>query len=556
MENGNLEDAIASFQDILLVNPIHTPSHLNLGLIYGLKGQINTAIESLKQAVEIDSKLLPGYLLLGQMYTRKKLPDQAKMAYAQVIEIQPDYAGGYTLLAQIYEKEGDLLKAVELYRLAVSMKQDSPEKKQAQVALEKLKKNARLIFNQGLNFFRQGAVDQAIAFFEKVRIIDPGHVQVLLELGIIHMGKGELEESIFVLKQAIEKDASFLPAYLNLGQAYENQGEIADAILQYRMVLSRTQNPEQQEAVLARKKLSQLGETPEIGKMVQSLLQEGARLLSVEDLEGAKAEFLVVLTFLPDQVLVHYQLGEIDIQQGMPLEAEKKFKAAIAIEVNHFPSYYRLADLYEEREDNEAAIKIYEDLIQIRPTDLRAKMRLGIVLEREGEIKKALFLYHQVIDSPIQVSEPVLELAQNRIDLYEKKRMVSFSDTAISYDSNRTQSEDAESEMISSLNLGMTYFLKKLERYRIPIRFNLNTRFLHRAQLYFVNSGLSLSYARSFSDYSVLADYNLTLGSMFGSAVDNGRSFASQNYTGEITRQGKIPSAMTFRGNFRETEVF
>ncbi|NOY83567.1 MAG: tetratricopeptide repeat protein, partial [Nitrospirae bacterium] len=199
MENGNLEDAITSFQDILLVNPIHTPSHLNLGLIYGLKGQINTAIESLKQAVEIDSKLLPGYLLLGQMYTRKKLPDQAKMAYAQVIEIQPDYAGGYTLLAQVYQKEGDLLKAVELYRLAVSMKQDSPEKKQAQVALEKLKKNARLIFNQGLNFFRQGAIDQAITFFEKVRILDPEHVQVLLELGIIHMGKGELEESVFVL---------------------------------------------------------------------------------------------------------------------------------------------------------------------------------------------------------------------------------------------------------------------------------------------------------------------------------------------------------------------
>lgn len=556
MARGDLEGAIASFQEVLLINPIHTPSHLTLGLIYGRKGQINTAIESLKQALEIDPNLLSAYLLLGQMYTRKNLPDLAKAAYAQVIEIQEDYAGGYYLLGQIYQKEGDMVKAVELYRVAVSMKENSPEKKQARAALEELRKNARIIFEEGRALLQQGATDQAITLFEKVRFIDPDHVQVLLNLGLIYLGKGELEDSIFILQQALEKDAAFFAARLFLGEAYEKQGNISDAIRQYRTVLSTVPDPQQREAVLARKKLSQTGETPRIGEMVQSRLQKGARLLAVEDLEGAKAEFLVILSVLPEQVLVHYHLGKIDIQQNAPREAEKKFKTAISIEPKHSPSYYALADLYEKRGDQGLAIKIYKDLIRVLPTDSRAKIRLGILFEREGEIKKALVLYHQVVDPPAQVRGPALNLAQSRIDLYEKKIRLRLSNTAISYDSNSTQSAVAKSEVTSSMTWGATYFLKKLERYRIPMTFTLNTRFLHRTQLSLLNTGLSLSYVRSFSNYSVLADYNVALGGMFGRRVDNGKSFVSQSYTGEISRRGKIPSAVTLRGNFQNLEVF
>lgn len=556
LDLGDLDGAITSFQDILLVNPRHTPSHLILGLIYGRKGQLNTAIESLKQAIEIDPNLLAGYLLLGQMYTRKNLPDQAKSAYERVIAIQPAYAGGYTLLGQIYQQEGDEVKAVELYRVAVSLKEDSPEKKQAQAALETLKKKAGITFEQGKRRLQQGAIDQAIMLFEKVRILDPGNIQVLFKLGRIYIQKGQLEKGIVFFKQALEKDAKFFKARLFLGQAYEGQGKISEAIIEYRTILSQVPDPQQNEAVLARKKLSQTGETPEIGKMVQSLLQEGARLLALDDLEGAKAEFLAVLTFLPKQVLVHYHLGQIDLRQNAPLEAEKKFKTAIAIAADHFPSYYALGDLYEKRNDNAAAIEIYEQLLRVRHADDRAKIRLGILFEKENNIKKALRLYHQVADAQSNGNLAARDFAQSRIDLYEKKLKLSLTDTAISYDSNRAQSENPESEVSSSMTLAATYFFKKLERYRIPMKFNLNTRFLHKSQIYFLNTGLSLSYARSFLNYNVLADYNLGVGSMFGSDVENGRSFLSHVYTGEISRQGKIPTALTLRGSYQDLAVF
>ncbi|MFQ5588242.1 MAG: DUF1302 family protein [Nitrospiria bacterium] len=556
MNAGALDEAVAAFQDVLLANPIHTPSYLLLGIIYTRKGRLDRSIEVLKQAVEIDPNLLAGYLLLGQAYAAVNAPEKAIATFERATAVAPEYPGGHYFLGLVHQGKGEVFKAAAFYRAALAAKGDAPEKKQAQNQLDGLKKQADFFFENGTARLKQGEVEAAADFFQKGLTLDPDNPKALFSSGIIAIQQERLEDAVEALKSALQQKPDLFPARLFLGQTYENQGKIGPAITEYRNILDNIPDLNQQEAVFARKKLAQIGETPEVGKLVQAFLKEGSRLLSKKDNKGAKAAFLVVLAFLPKQVLVHYHLGQIAFDRGDFAEAVDRLKTAIKIDENHYLSYFLLGEIYERLENLEAAIHIYKDAAKVRPMAAGVYIRLGILYEKTDDIQKALTAYHKVLDLLKDSAAPGRKLAQGRIDLYEKRFRVSYTDVAVTFDSNRTQSNRPESEITSESNLGLTYFLMKKERLKIPFQINFNTRLLHRAQLYFMNSGASLFYAQSIAAYNVLLGYNFRVGSMHGETTAAGKSVRINSYTGEISRQGTFPSSATLRVSYQDIAVY
>ncbi len=554
MNAGDLEGAILIFNDILLLDPSHTPSYLNLGVIYVRKGVIDKAIQVLEEAITVNPNLLPAHLMLGQAYASKKIHHKAKTEFEKVIAIRPDFPSGHFYLGVIYQDEGQTIKAVEHYRIVLSL--GGQFIKQVESRLDALKKESDALSNKGIVLLKKGFLKQAAALFKKALNYDPGNPFNLYNLGTISIQKGRLKEAIDFLKRALSAKKDFFSAHLLLGEVFEKQGEIGEAILSYQRVLSGAPNEGQKEAVLARQKLSQLGKTPEVGKIVQNLLEKGTRLLSIQDTERARVEFSLVLAFLPQQVFAQYQLGRIALQERYFSEAEKRFKAVIEINKSHFLSYLALGEVYERQEKNALAIQTYQDAAGIQAIDAEPMIRLGILFEREGETKKALEAYHKAVLLPEGKNKSRRALAQRRIDFHENRFRVNFSDTALIYDSNSNQSKNAVNEFTSATSLGMTYFLKKKDRYRIPFQLNFNARFLHRSQLQFLNTGLGLFYVHSFSNYTLLQGYNFRIGSMSGNGVDNGKSFRSNAYNSEITLQRKIPSSMTFRLEYQDVTVY
>lgn len=118
---------------IVLDDPLSPEEHLNLGVTYEKKGELDNAIKEYDRA----SKKLPiAYLYLGNVYFQKNELDDAEKYYRKAIKKNPDNADAYNNLAWLYftkkenldEAERLVLKAVELNPAKGDIYKDTLEK--------------------------------------------------------------------------------------------------------------------------------------------------------------------------------------------------------------------------------------------------------------------------------------------------------------------------------------------------------------------------------------------------------------------------------------------
>lgn len=84
---------------IILDDPLTPEEHINLGVVYEKKGELDFAIKE----YEIASKKLPtAYFYLGNVYMQKGNLDEAEKYYKKAIKKQPNLADAYNNLAWLY----------------------------------------------------------------------------------------------------------------------------------------------------------------------------------------------------------------------------------------------------------------------------------------------------------------------------------------------------------------------------------------------------------------------------------------------------------------------
>ncbi len=150
-EKNNLKVSQNLYQDILKINPHHTESHFNLGLIFQKFGEFNKAKESYQKAIEIKPNYIDAYNNLG--LTFKKLDDlkNAKDCYEKAIKINPNYINAIFNLGIIFRELGDFKSAINCYKKVIE-----------------IKPNFEKVYNNLGNVFKKIGLDaQAISYFQK-----------------------------------------------------------------------------------------------------------------------------------------------------------------------------------------------------------------------------------------------------------------------------------------------------------------------------------------------------------------------------------------------------
>jgi len=117
----------------VLDDPLSPEEHLNLGVTYEKKGELENALKEYKKA---SNKLPAAYLYMGNIYFQKEEFDEAESFYKKAISKDPQNSDAYNNLAWLYfikrenldEAERLSFKAIELNPAKKNIYQDTLEK--------------------------------------------------------------------------------------------------------------------------------------------------------------------------------------------------------------------------------------------------------------------------------------------------------------------------------------------------------------------------------------------------------------------------------------------
>jgi protein O-GlcNAc transferase len=87
-------------------------------------GDYNSAEMHCKQVYQYDKTSPAVLLLLSSIYFQKKLMEESAYFSHEAIRINPQLAEAYSNLGNVYKEQGQITRALEYYRYAVTLKRD------------------------------------------------------------------------------------------------------------------------------------------------------------------------------------------------------------------------------------------------------------------------------------------------------------------------------------------------------------------------------------------------------------------------------------------------
>ena len=106
---SDLQKAIIAFERAISIDPNHRDAHLELGIIYGQRGRLDSAEDHYKQAIRIDEDYSEAHNNLGTVYAREARWGEAIEEYQRALEnpMYPWPDSAYYNLARAFSQIGE-----------------------------------------------------------------------------------------------------------------------------------------------------------------------------------------------------------------------------------------------------------------------------------------------------------------------------------------------------------------------------------------------------------------------------------------------------------------
>ena len=111
-EQGQLDEALSTFNQVLALNPMFAKAYSNRGTLYMQMGKLESAMLDYKKACSLDANLLHAQLGLGRSYHQLGRREEALQCFDRAIELDPENA-------ELYCSRGDLHADLGNYRQAL-----------------------------------------------------------------------------------------------------------------------------------------------------------------------------------------------------------------------------------------------------------------------------------------------------------------------------------------------------------------------------------------------------------------------------------------------------
>jgi tetratricopeptide (TPR) repeat protein len=173
--------------------------------------------------------LLAGVLVIAGIATHERnvVWSDPRILWEDTVAKSPNLARAEFHLAESYREQGDCAKALPHYARAAEL--DPPAKHSYWYA--------SVFIDWGLAYDCLNREDEALAKFRQSAALETtGHVYS--QIGMVYGKQKKNTEAMEALQKAIQLDPSFSMTYVYLGGVYQNTGDLADAIAQFKHALA------------------------------------------------------------------------------------------------------------------------------------------------------------------------------------------------------------------------------------------------------------------------------------------------------------------------------
>jgi len=386
-------------------------AHVILGDAYLKQKKGGEAMTAYDRAIQLDDKYALAYLRRGQLYTSSRNYNEAQEALQKAIAIDPNFAPAYRDLGELYYFAGQYDKALSTFKQYVDMAEKTPETRAKYASFLFLTKN----------------YDQALQEIEQVLQIDPNNTVMnrlkaysYLELGKPEQALQAMEsylqkvdknklitedyeyygrilsknnkpgQAVESLNKAIEMDPDRIELYQELANAYARAGKYEEAIGVYNKKREKLE-PSNADFYYMGNIYMQAGD---------QAAKAGNAQRATEYFKKADETYANVTAKNPTYAYGH--LWRAQANANLDPNSEKglakqhyeeftklasaepaKYKAAL-IEANHYLGAYN----YLVAGNRDEAVKHFQAVLQLDPTNEQAKLALSEINKSAGKKKK------------------------------------------------------------------------------------------------------------------------------------------------------------------------
>lgn len=192
--SGDADKALAAYGRALKVNPDFIPALLDRGDLYAAKNQPDRALADYSEAVRRAPKQAMAHFRLGMFHQGQHRSAEAVVAYRAAIAADPRFAPAYNNLAWLAaEGKSNLVEALGWAKRAVELQPGVPD----------------FVDTLGQVYRARGELDLAIEQFRRAANAKPPRAEFHYRLGIALAEKGQRQEAIAALNEALKINKDF-----------------------------------------------------------------------------------------------------------------------------------------------------------------------------------------------------------------------------------------------------------------------------------------------------------------------------------------------------------
>ncbi|GKY87502.1 tetratricopeptide repeat-containing sulfotransferase family protein [Sinisalibacter aestuarii] len=211
---GQLDEALASYERVLEIDPGFAGAHVNKANAYALMGKFDAVEASARAALALDAKLAQAHMLLGYGLVNTGRAEDGIGPFRTSVKLAPKMVQTHIGLGNAYAAAGQHQDALDTFHTALALDPQNPG----------------VLNNIGNALVTLHRIDEAVEYLARAARIDRRNVVLLNNYARSLRDIGRSREAIEVCDQVIALDPNSAEAWGLLGSCRRELGDKAGAI--------------------------------------------------------------------------------------------------------------------------------------------------------------------------------------------------------------------------------------------------------------------------------------------------------------------------------------